>query len=61
MDTHFHIHWTHTHRLDWECFKTIDEADLRAVELALPGETYQIVELSDSCPQCQELYRRDAD
>jgi hypothetical protein len=48
--THFHILWIDHHRLDWECFLTRNEAEARALELAQPGEVFQIEELARECP-----------
>jgi hypothetical protein len=46
-DSHFHIHWLNTDRLDWQCFETQSEANASAApELALPSEIFKIVELS---------------
>ncbi len=46
---HFHIFWDDRH-LDWECFGTREEANMRAQELARPGEIFTIEEISDAQP-----------
>jgi hypothetical protein len=50
---HFHIHWVGKD-LDWECFDTIEEARMRAGELARPGEIFAIEEVSMNCPMQQQ-------
>jgi hypothetical protein len=47
--THYHIHWITSDRLDEECFKTYLDATLRALELALPDEQFQIEEVITRC------------
>lgn len=56
---HFHIHWV-GQRLDWECFDTREDAQRRAVELAHPGETFTIEEVSTKCPM-RERFRSGQD
>jgi hypothetical protein len=48
--THFHIQWDNKEQLDWECFKTDSDAMARAIEIALPNESFKIVEVSTNCP-----------
>jgi hypothetical protein len=48
--THFHIQWDNKGQLDWECFKTYSDAMARAIEIALPSESFKIVEVSTNCP-----------
>jgi len=43
--THFHIFWTATKRLDWQCFDTREEAEQRALELVRIGEQFSIEEV----------------
>ena len=50
---HFHIRWAGVVRLDWEPFKTLDQALLRATELGRPGESFLLVEGDDSCRRCK--------
>ena len=52
--THFHIRWNDKENIDWECFDTHDDAAARALELALPGETFRIEEISAQCPLRRE-------
>jgi hypothetical protein len=47
---HFHIHWIHNEKLDWECFETYDEAARSALRLARPREQFRIVEVLTGCP-----------
>ena len=47
---HFHILWIGKENLDWECFETLAEALQRGAELALPGESFTIEEVSANCP-----------
>jgi hypothetical protein len=47
---HFHIFWTRSARMDWECFNTRADATMRAVELAQPGEAFRIEEILVQCP-----------
>lgn len=48
--THFHIQWDNKGQLDWECFNTYSDAMARAIEIALPSESFKIVEVSTNCP-----------
>jgi hypothetical protein len=48
--THFHIHWCGKEEIDWECFDTHADAKMRALELAQPGEEFEIEEISVQCP-----------
>ncbi len=47
---HFHIQWNTKGSIDWECFRSRDEAMSRAAELARPGEQFTIEEVSGNCP-----------
>jgi len=49
-ESHFHIRWIESNRLDLECFKTHLEAAERARELARPDEVFQIEKLTTQCP-----------
>ena len=49
---HFHIRWPGVARLDWEPFRTRQEAEARAKELARPGELYVIEEFREECTRC---------
>jgi hypothetical protein len=46
---HFHIYWTEKDRVDWESFPSYDEAVLRALEVALPGEIFAIRKVDSEC------------
>ena len=50
---HFHFRWPET--LDWESFKTREEASAMANELVRPSETYQIEMFDGQCPVCRNL------
>jgi hypothetical protein len=47
---HYHIRWAEKDTLDWECFSTQWEADLRAAELAGADEIFTIEEVFANCP-----------
>jgi len=49
-DAHFHIRWNEKDKLDWECFETREEAEVRARELTGPDETFAIEAVSQNCP-----------
>lgn len=51
---HYHIKWDGAGKLDWEAFKTKEQADQRALELARTGEKYDIEERDDSCERCKQ-------
>ena len=51
---HYHIRWSNA-SLYWQRFKTHAEADVRAIRLTRPGETYTIEELDAHCPRCLEI------
>jgi len=49
---HYHIRWSDS-KIDWQVFTTSEEAQVEAVRLVRPGETYTIDEFGDECPQCR--------
>ena len=49
---HFHIRWSASKRLDWECFDTYEEAEKRALELLHIGERFAIEEVPAQCSAC---------
>jgi hypothetical protein len=51
--THYHIRWSGTESLDWECFSTSREAEASAERLVRQGETYTIEEHGEACPRCR--------
>jgi hypothetical protein len=51
---HYHIRWSNG-TLDWQSFETRKQAELRAKELALDGETYSIELLGRDCMACAAL------
>jgi hypothetical protein len=50
---HYHIRWSAS-KLDWEIFKTPEEAEAAAKQLVLPKETYTIEQFDGGCPRCSE-------
>lgn len=55
---HYHIRWSSKDDLDWERFATRAEAERRANELALTGETYVVEARGESCSQCAALTKK---
>ena len=35
---------------DWECLETVADAFMRAADLAYPGESFTLEEVSEKCP-----------
>lgn len=54
---HYHIQWKDS-KLDWQAFKTQEEAEREAERLKRPGEMYSVVELDGDCPRCLEIQRK---
>ena len=50
---HYHIHWSEKDTLDWESFRSRTDAETRARQLMVAGETYTIEERDEACPQCR--------
>jgi len=48
---HYHIRWSSS-KLDWEAFRTRQEAETEAKQLVRPGESYTIEQLDGNCPRC---------
>jgi hypothetical protein len=56
-DMHYHIRWSNT-KLDWERFRTRQEAEQAARQLARPGETFALEQVHDAtCVQCLKIWR----
>lgn len=55
--THYHIQWIHwgNSKLDWEGFKTEEEAKAEAERLKRPDETYAIQKHNVDCRHCAKL------
>jgi hypothetical protein len=51
---HFHIRWS-GEKLDWEAFRTQEEAERQAKELMLPGEKFTVEQFDGECPRCNEI------
>jgi hypothetical protein len=49
---HYHIQWSRTDVLDWECFATPSAAELAARSLVQPGEQYTIQKEGEDCSRC---------
>jgi hypothetical protein len=57
QEMHYHICWSDS-KLDWERFRTRQEAEGAARELARPGETFTVNQHDDrTCMQCRKLYK----
>jgi hypothetical protein len=54
---HYHIHWKDS-KLDWEAFPTQKAAEMGALALARPDETYVIEQFDGDCPTCDNLSKR---
>jgi hypothetical protein len=52
--SHYHIRWDDG-KLDWEAFRTEDEAKAAARQLMRLDETYVIEQLDGECPRCASL------
>jgi hypothetical protein len=50
---HFHIRWSESN-VDWERFETRKEAEERAAQIALIGDTFTIEEFDYPCTRCAE-------
>jgi hypothetical protein len=53
---HYHIRWSNA-AMYWERLNTHAEANVRAIQLMRPGETYTIEELNADCPRCLEIVK----
>jgi hypothetical protein len=53
MAEHFHIRWSGSKPLDWECFSTLYEAEASATNFARPGESYSIETFDETCIRCK--------
>jgi hypothetical protein len=51
---HYHIRWSSA-SLYWQRFNTHAEANVRAIQLMRPGETYTIEKLDADCPRCLKI------
>lgn len=51
---HFHIRWSGA-KLDWEAFRTQEEAERQAKQLVLPGEKFIVEQFDGECPRCNEV------
>ncbi len=51
--THYHIRWvSFGTKLDWEAFRTREEAHSRADQLVQSNETFTIEQFDGNCPRC---------
>jgi len=53
MNRHYHIRWSGIEELDYEAFRTQQEAEAVAEQLLRPNETYTIEKRDQSCPRCR--------
>jgi hypothetical protein len=53
---HYQIRWSGS-ELDWERFRTRDEAESRAKELAAPEEIFTIEQFDEAFLRCKSLAR----
>jgi hypothetical protein len=54
---HYHIRWSDS-KLDWERFRTPQEAEQAARQLARPGETFTLEHADDNtCGQCLKIFK----
>lgn len=51
---HFHVRWQNS-QLDWEAFKTEEEATAQGERLKRSGETYVIEESEGDCQVCRKF------
>ena len=52
--SHYHIRWANS-TVDWQAFRTKDEAVAEAERLKRLDENYNIEERDDSCERCTGL------
>lgn len=52
---HYHIRWSRTSSLDWECFATVEQAEYSAAQLVREGESYSVEKFANGCIRCKEL------
>lgn len=52
--THYHIRWADS-KMDWQAFRTRDEAVIEAERLKRPDENYSIEERNGDCERCLRL------
>jgi len=48
---HYHIRWSDS-KLDWEAFRSQQEAETEAKQLVRAGESYTIEQFDGKCPRC---------
>ena len=51
---HYHIRWASSN-VDWEAFRTKEEANTQAEQLKRPGEGYVIEHADGDCQRCKNL------
>jgi hypothetical protein len=55
---HYHIRWSDS-KLDWERFRTREEAEQAARRLARPGESFTLEHVEDeTCMPCLKVSKR---
>ena len=55
---HFHIRWSRATVLDWQVFKTHEEAEVEAKQVARENETYTIEGRLWNCERCKQVIGR---
>ena len=50
---HYHIRCSES-KLDWEAFRTQQEAETEARQFVRPGESYTIENFDGNCPRCAD-------
>lgn len=51
---HYHIRWSNS-KLDWQAFRSREEAGKSAKDLVRPQESYAIEEFGEDCARCDAL------
>ena len=54
-NVHYHIRWSSSDSLDWQAFKTHEQAEAAAHGLVRRRETYTVETRFENCERCEEL------
>lgn len=54
--SHYHIRWSGKATLDWQGFRTREEAEAHAKELVRQDETYTLEDFDGDCPRCLDAW-----
>ena len=52
--THYHIRWSNS-KLDWQAFRSPEEANASAGQLARQGESYAVEKFEGECWRCAQI------